>query len=100
LARIEKHLLVSFANLTFNAQFPLKTNSGETIVREIKNAIANVDLTVDIAKQLLTQALELIPPDMDLYVPTKDPKLWNRFRKKVNTFYEVVTDPAVSMKSA
>jgi thiamine pyrophosphate-dependent acetolactate synthase large subunit-like protein len=43
--------------------------------------------------------LELITPDTDLYVPPRDSKAWNRFRNGVNSFYEVVTDPAVSMKS-
>ena len=36
---------------------------------------------------------------MDLFVPPRDPKAWNRFRNGINSFYEVVTDPAVSMKS-
>lgn len=48
---------------------------------------------------MLTQALDLSIPDMDLYVPPRDPKHWSRFRNGVNSFYEVVTDPAVSMKS-
>lgn len=96
---MEKHALVSFANLTFESQFPSKENSNATIVQEIQSAIANVDLSVEAAKQVLKRALELNTPDMDLYVPPRDPKLWNRFRNGVNTFYEVVTDPAVSMKS-
>ena len=99
LAQVEKHALVSFANLTFNTQFPQKQNRHQTVIQEIKAAIANVDLTVEAAKQLLTTALELHTPDMDLFVPPRDPKAWNRFRNGVNSFYEVVIDPAVSMKS-
>ena len=96
---MEKHALVSFANLTFNAQFPSKENRNAAILDEIKSAISNVDLTIEAAKQVLTKALELSTPDMDLFVPARDPKLWNRFRNGVNSFYDVVTDPAVSMRS-
>lgn len=50
LAQVEKHALVSFANLTFNTQFPQKENRNHAIIQQIQTAIANVDLTVEAAK--------------------------------------------------
>jgi 3-polyprenyl-4-hydroxybenzoate decarboxylase len=43
--------------------------------------------------------LRLHTPDMDLYIPPKDKNTWMRFRNCTNAFYEVVTNPIVSMKS-
>ena len=36
---------------------------------------------------------------MDLYIPPKDKNTWMRFRNCTSAFYEVVTNPIVSMKS-
>lgn len=50
LAQVEKHALVSFANLTLNAQFPQNEHKSSAIIQKIQTAIANVDLTVEAAK--------------------------------------------------
>lgn len=98
-ARMEKHCMVSFANLTFKAMDPNTEDPDLKIVEMIKDGIAKEEVEVETLKELLRQSLKLHTPDADLYIPPKDKNTWMRFRNCTSAFYEVVTDPVVSLKS-
>lgn len=36
---------------------------------------------------------------MDIYIPPQDKNTWKRFRNCTSAFYEVCTDPVISMQS-
>lgn len=50
-------------------------------------------------RAVLKEAQKLHIPDLDLYIPPKDKNTWLRFRNCTTAFYEVVTDPVISMQS-
>ena len=97
--RMEKHCLHSFGNLTFKQMYPTEQDPDQEIVESIKAGIENEEIEKEELKELLKKSLRLHTPDMDLYIPPKDKNTWMRFRNCTNAFYEVVTNPIVSMKS-
>lgn len=97
--RMEKHCLQSFGNLTFKQMYPTEVDPEQEIVDSIKAGIENEEIEKEELKELLKKSLRLHTPDMDLYIPPKDKNTWMRFRNCTNAFYEVVTNPIVSMKS-
>ena len=100
-ARMEKHTLTSFTNLLYRQMTPeLGDRDPEAeIAASIQSAIDNPDASVDDLKATLRQAQKLYQPNIDLYVPPVDHKSWMRFRNSVSAFYEVCTNPVVSMNS-
>jgi hypothetical protein len=98
-ARMEKHCLVSFANLIFKSLDTTAVDPDLEIVEAIKAGIEDEEIEKDALKDLLRQSLKLHTPDVDLYIPPKDRNTWMRFRNCTSAFYEVVTDPVVSLKS-
>lgn len=99
-ARMEKHCLVSFANLIFKSLDSSTADPDLEIVEAIKAGIEDEEIEKDALKDLLRQSLNLHTPNVDIYIPPKDRNTWMRFRNCTSAFYEVVTDPVVSMKSS
>jgi hypothetical protein len=100
-ARMEKHTLTSFTNLLHRQMTPElgDRDPDAEIAASIQSAIDNPEASVDDLKATLKQAQKLYQPNIDLYVPPVDHKSWMRFRNSVSAFYEVCTNPVVSMNS-
>lgn len=98
-ARHEKHALHSFCNLLYRQQTNDVVDHREDIATRLQQAIDSEDMGKDEIKDILKEARKLYLPDLDLYIPPKDKNTWLRFRNCTNAFYEVVTDPVISMQS-
>lgn len=99
-ARMEKHCLVSFANLIFKSLDSSAADPDLETVEAIKAGIESEEIEKEELKELLRKSLSLHTPDVDIYIPPKDRNTWMRFRNCTSAFYDVVTDPVVSMKSS
>ena len=100
IAVAEKHCLDSFSNHLFRAHHPTYKDPRAQLSDEIRAALEG-DLDLESARSLLEQASEALKPqeDLDLFIPPKDDKMWERFRCGTATFYSVVTDDLPSLQS-
>ena len=98
-ARMEKHCLTSFTNLLFKQMDPTVVDEDDKTREEIQAGIDNEEIEKDALKLLLKKSLSLHKADLDLYIPPRDKNTWMRFRNCTSAFYEVITNPVVSLKS-
>ena len=98
-ARHEKHLLISFVNLTYRQLSDFKEDPEAEIAARIEAAVADESLDAAALRDVLKQAGTLYMKPANIYIPPKDRNTWNRLRNSISAFYESVTDPANSMKN-